>query len=123
SQAVVDLMGSGMKQVFSLQPDVGPAKFLGQALGVEEGCRASRVVLQQVVQFIAERGILACRRIRLLQLFERRHEYFGNVAASVRAKVSQGVGNGRTIHVFVSPGIGVGASRRAASMKPRTRDA
>src|SRR3954452_2767302 len=90
---------------------------------MEKGCRTSRIVPEQVVHFSAKGRILPRRQVSLLQLLERRHEHLRNVAPSVGAKVSQRIWNCRRIHFLVSTGACADTSRRAASMKRRTRTA
>jgi hypothetical protein len=48
AQAVVDLVGAGVVQVFALEVDLRAAQLGGQALGVKDGAGAAHIVGKQV---------------------------------------------------------------------------
>ncbi len=93
-QAVVDLVRAGVQQIFALDIDLRAAVFFAQPLGVIERRGASGVVGEQIFQFRLKRGIEPGFEIRLLELLERRHQNFGDVAAAVGSEVAAGVGTG-----------------------------
>jgi len=76
--AVVDFVGTGVVQVFTLE--VNPATvLLGQAVCQVEWGRASHVVAQQLVVFTLEVLTLQHLEVSILQLFYTFVEDFGNV--------------------------------------------
>ena len=76
--AVVDFVGTGVVQVFTLE--VNPATvLLGQAVCQVEWGRASHVVAQQLVVFTLEVLTLQHFEVGVLQLFYTFVEDFGNV--------------------------------------------
>jgi hypothetical protein len=91
AQRVVDLVCAGVQQIFPLEVDARSAENLAEPLGKIERCRAARVILQQIFQFSLKGRIGAAADVGLLQLFERRHQHFGNVAAAVWAEMSRRV--------------------------------
>ncbi len=61
-QGVVDLVGTGVVQIFTLEPDagatVGAAVVGGETLGLIQRCRPPDVVLEQTVELGGESGIV-----------------------------------------------------------------
>ena len=94
SQAVVDLVRAGVQQVFTLDINLCAARNFAQPLGVIERSRAPGVVREQILELGLKRGIETRFEIRLLQLLERRHQDFGNVATAVGAEVASCVWGG-----------------------------
>src|SRR5579883_28822 len=88
AQAVVDLVGAGVEQVFALDVDCRATRHLGEAFGVIERRGAAGVVGEQVLQFGLKFRILARGEVGLLEFFERGHQDLGNVAATVRSEMS-----------------------------------
>ena len=78
---VVDLVGTGVVQVFALEVDLATI-FLGQAFGVIEGGRTSNVVFQQVFEFAFE--IIAGQdgAAGFLQLADAAVQYLGDVSSA-----------------------------------------
>ncbi len=91
AQAVVDLVRARVQQVFALQINPRAAQLFGQPLCKIKWRRASRIVVQQFVQFRLKRRIFARVMKRPLQLFERRHQHFGDVAPAVGSEVAAGI--------------------------------
>ena len=94
AQAVVDLVRSGVEQVFALDVDFRAAQFFAEAPGVIQRRRPACVVFQQVVEFRMERGVLFRFLIRLLDFLQRGHEDLRDVASAVRSEMARGVGLG-----------------------------
>jgi hypothetical protein len=88
AQSVVDLMGSRMTEVLSLQIDP-EAHMLGKSTGVKKRGRAPCKKVQKFLELSLELLIGAGFPIRLLQLFQRGHERFRNEYAPVVAKMAR----------------------------------
>ena len=89
SDAVVDLVRPGVQQVFPLQIDPRAAKLLGEPLGQEQRCRTPREIGQQAVEFVAKCLVFARHRIGSLELLQRRHQGFRDVAPAVGTESSR----------------------------------
>ena len=88
AQAVVDLVGAGVQQVFPFEVDFGSAQLLAQAAGVVQGRGPAGIVMEEVFQFGLKFGRDARRAPSPLHVFERRHEGFWDEASAVRAKMA-----------------------------------
>src|SRR6185312_3848092 len=91
AETVVDLMRAGMEQVFALDVDLRAAKLFAQPpRGVERG-GAAGILREQEFQLGMERRVLLRFEISVLQLFERRHQHFRNVASAIGTEVAAGI--------------------------------
>src|SRR5215211_2995275 len=81
AQGVVDLVGTGVRQILALEPDVGPAPPLGQAFGEQERGRPAHEVPRQAVSLFAELGVVPVAFVGLFELFEGVDQSLGHVAA------------------------------------------
>lgn len=97
ADGVVDLVGSGVEEVFALEVNFGAAEFFGPAFGKVERGGAAAVVLEEVVEFGLKRGVGFGGFVGGAELIERRHEGFGGEAAAEFAKVARCVGNCRCL--------------------------
>ncbi len=88
AKAVVDLVRAGVQQVLALDVDLRAAVDFAEALGKVERRGPSGVIGEQILQLGLKSRIDARFQIRLLQFFERRHQDFGNISASVWAEMS-----------------------------------
>ena len=88
SESVIDLVRAGVKEVLALQVDACATKLLSQSARKKQRCRASRKLVQQLVQLQMERGIAFRFFILELQFLERRHERFGDVPPAVGTEPS-----------------------------------
>mmetsp|Transcript_23470 Transcript_23470/g.49300 ORF Transcript_23470/g.49300 Transcript_23470/m.49300 type:complete len:557 (-) Transcript_23470:110-1780(-) len=79
---VVDLVGTGVRQVFSLQPDGGPPGHFGQALGLVQGGGPAHEFSAVAVQFGQERGVVLDFVVGLLDLLKGHREGFRDVLAA-----------------------------------------
>ena len=91
ADAVVDLVGAGVVQLFALEVDLGAAAELGQAFGEVQRAWASDVVALEVGQFFVEGRIDLGRFVFAGQVKDQRHQGFRHVAAAERTKQAIGV--------------------------------
>jgi len=89
---VVHLVCAGVVQVFALEVDLRAAAVLSQAGCVIDGRRTADEMLQLVLVFLDEFGIVLVARIGVAQLIQRVGQRFRNEGAAVRAEVAVGVG-------------------------------
>src|SRR5712692_2402392 len=90
SQAVVDLVGAGVKKIFALQINSCAAELLSEMAGEEQGRRTSGVGAQEFVEPAPEAAIASSFLVFALQFLERRHQRLGNVAATIDAEAAGG---------------------------------
>ena len=93
TERVVDLVGTGVAQIFTLEIDLRSSGQLRESRGEEEGGRPAHEGSQKPVELRSECRICDCLGVRSLQLFKRRGECFGNVPPAVSAETSQGIGH------------------------------
>lgn len=89
AKGVVDLVGAGVVEILTLQPDVGTAGVLGEALGEVEVAGAAHVLVVGTV-LLPEGRIVLDLVEALLELRQAVHERLGDVLAS---KVAEAVGD------------------------------
>ena len=87
-QTVVNLVRTGVQQIFALEVDLRSAKLLRQPRSIKERSGASGVLTQSFVEFALKFQVFLGLRVRRFKFFERGHECFGNVASTIRAKTS-----------------------------------
>jgi hypothetical protein len=92
AETVVDFVRAGVEQVFPLEINARTAELLREALGVVERSGATGIGVQQVIEFLLERLVLASGEVGSLELFQGRHEDFGDLASAIGAKVAAGIG-------------------------------
>src|SRR5215203_1404013 len=88
AQGVVDLVRAGVREVLALEPDVGAAPPLGQALGEHKRGRPADEVPRQAVPLLAELGVVAVALVGLFEHFEGVDQGLGHVAAPEWAEVT-----------------------------------
>ena len=92
TQHVVDLVRSGVVQIFSLEEDPCATGVLGKALGLVQRRRASAVVTLEPIEFTQElvvgTNLLPVHR----DLFDHGHQGFGYVTPAVDTEVSTAIG-------------------------------
>ena len=88
AQRVVDLVGSGVEEVFALEVDFGSAEFFGEALGEVEGRGASAVVVEELGEAGLVGGVGGGFGVGGFELFEGGHEGLGDVAATVGSEAA-----------------------------------
>ena len=91
AEGVVDLVGSGVKQILALQVDFRAAELFGPAFGEIERGRTADVVVQQVVELGLEGRVASGLVIGDRQLLKRSHEGFRDEHAAEFAEVAGGV--------------------------------
>ena len=104
TQHVVDLVRSGVVQVFSLQEDPGATGVLAEPRRLVQRRRPTAVVPLQPVQLVEEclvaAGLLVCGG----DLLDDRHQRLGNESSAVDTEMALGVG-------IVDGGFGDGRAR------------
>ena len=94
SQGIIDLMGTGMVQILSLEIDLRAAQILRHFPCIVQQRGAPRVFIQQLVQLRIEFRILLIMLIALLQMDQFIHQCLGDILSSVDSVTS-------FAHVFV----------------------
>ncbi len=86
-QNVVDLVRTGVVEVFTFEEDPGPAGVLGEVLGFGEEGRPARVVLVQVLELREELGVGLGLLEGVLDFVQGGDERFRHPASAVAAEV------------------------------------
>ena len=94
-QAVIHLVAARMIEFITLEPDLGPAKMLGQTFRIVQRRRLSDVIAQEFIHLRAEIHIPLGIFIGLLQVEDERHEGFSNITPAKIAKSAFGIRPGR----------------------------
>ncbi len=89
---VVDLVRTGVVEVFTLQEDLCAADFFAQALGVVHGGGAANKMRQLALVFGLKFGVVLVTGPGIAQLLEGKGQGFAGKAAAVGAKVAGSVG-------------------------------
>ena len=84
---VIDLMRTGVAEVFALEINFRPAELGGHALSKVKRCRAADIFAQIIIEFFFKRRIFARLLINFGQLIERLHEGLGHKHSAVRSEV------------------------------------
>ena len=92
TERVVDLVGSGVEQVFTFQIDFRAAELFGPAFCEIEWGRAAGVVSEEVIEFGVERGIRLGGGVGDGEILQRRHERFGYEHSTKLTEMTCGVG-------------------------------
>mmetsp|Transcript_98813 Transcript_98813/g.235543 ORF Transcript_98813/g.235543 Transcript_98813/m.235543 type:complete len:583 (-) Transcript_98813:72-1820(-) len=85
TDGVVDLVGARVSQLFTLEPNLGSAAEVGEALGVVNGRGAPDELFPQTRQLRLEDWVYLPLGPSLFQLMVRHHECLGNEAAAKNA--------------------------------------
>src|SRR5271166_1160612 len=101
SDAVVDLVGSSVEQVFAFQIDTRAAELLREALGEEEGSGASGVFVEEALEFGMEGFVFARGGIGGFEFLQRGHKGFGDVASTVGAEAAFAFGSDDGMHSWL----------------------
>ncbi len=91
ADGVVDLVCSGVEEVFAFEVYLGSAEGFGEAFGVVERGGASAEFLEVVGEFFLEGGVEGSAVVFFLEFGERVDEGFGDVTSAVGAEVAEGV--------------------------------
>ncbi len=93
AERIVDLVGAGVVQVFSLQVNLGAAALLAEALRVIKWRGAANVILEQIGQLGVERRVSLGLLVRHHQLVQGPHQRLGHVPATEWTKASRRIGD------------------------------
>ncbi|MCG3773482.1 MAG: hypothetical protein JW395_0290 [Nitrospira sp.] len=83
---VIDLVSSGMTEVFALQIDLRSTQSLRESLRKVERCGTSGILLQIIGELGLETLVLFHQGIFLLQFKQGGHECFRNIASAIGAE-------------------------------------
>ena len=89
ADAIVNLVGARMEQIFALKINASAAAVLSQTFREEQRSRTASVIAKQVVEFVLKSVIRARGLIRHRQLFQRGHQSLGHEAPAVTAPVAK----------------------------------
>ena len=93
-QAIVDLVGAGVIEIFALEIDFGATGALGKAFGEIERAGAADVMGEQAVQLFMKSGVNLGRLVSALEIEDQRHQGFGDEATAISAEMAAHVGTG-----------------------------
>src|SRR5690242_14408642 len=88
TDAVVDLMGAGVQQVFTLEIDLCSAELLSETARVEKRSRPAGILFEQPLELSSKLFIASRLLVFALEFLECRHQRFWNVSPAIRAKAS-----------------------------------
>ena len=88
SQAVIDLVGSRVQEVFPLQVNSRSTQVFTETGGKVEWCGPPGIVAEQSIQLLLEPRIGAGLEVSLLQLLQRAHQGLWRIAAAVGSKMT-----------------------------------
>jgi len=116
-QGVIDLVGTGVIEVFSLEPDartaIRAAVVGGEPFGFIQRCGPADVIAQQAIQFGGEGRILPGLSGSGLQLRQGRHQRFRDVLTAVATEASPRGGSGADGQICIGGLRRQGAGHRA----------
>ena len=96
TENIVDLMCTGMVQVFALEINFCTAKVLGHFLSVVQAAGTACVFVEQLGQFTVELRVVFVVVVGFFQLNDGIHQRFGDILSAVDAKASVGICHGRS---------------------------
>src|SRR5205807_320445 len=93
ADAVVDLVGAGVIEIFTLEVDASATGVVGQSFRVVKVGGPADVFLEIVLEQPLKFRVAACFRIFFGELAQRLHERFRDVAAAVGTEPAVNIGN------------------------------
>ena len=90
SQAIVDFVRAGVKQVFPLEINPGATEFFRKPLREKQSCGTAGISAQELVQPALKAAVTPGLFVVSLQFFKRSHERLGDIAPAIDAKTSDG---------------------------------
>jgi len=91
-QAIVDLVGARVVQVFAFEEQAGAAQLVADRRGIQQRARAAHVVRQHGPVLGPEPGFRPDGAISAFKRVQRRRQRLGHVAAAVAAELPRRVG-------------------------------
>ena len=88
ADAVIDLMGARVIQIFSLEINLSGVPVSGQSLGMIERRGPARIIPQQMIETRVKPRIVLRFPISRFQFFQRMHERFGDILPAVHTKMT-----------------------------------
>jgi hypothetical protein len=92
ANGVIDLVSSGVVQIFPLKVDLCSTEPLGQLFGKIKRIRPPYVLAQVVLEFLSELPVLSIVIIGPLQFEKHRHQCLRDISASELPKMSLFIG-------------------------------
>ena len=92
THAVVQLVGTGVVEIFALEINLALAENTAQALAVIHGSRAALKLAADAAQFIDKLRTLADLKIRIVDLLECRNQFGGQECAAVLTEITVLIG-------------------------------
>ena len=88
AEAVIDLVGAGVVQIFTLKINLCTAPVPREASGKVERCWPARVVTKKIVELSVKLGIALDGLVRGFQLLQGMHERFGHELPTVASEMT-----------------------------------
>ena len=82
AERIVDLVRSGVSEIFSLQVDLRPACIIGEALGEGQRRRPAGISAEQLVKLDLESLVFSRLRIRRRKLIQGRDQRLGHISTA-----------------------------------------
>ena len=96
SENIVDLVRTGVVQVFALEVDLCTAEVLGHLFCIVQAAGAACVLVEQFGELPIELRVIFVMVVGLFQFNDGIHQRFGDILSAVDAKASVGVCHGRS---------------------------
>ncbi len=100
ANGVVHLVGTGVVEIFTLEPDLGATELLGPSLREIQGRRTTHVMGQVVIEIRTELRIILETIVHGLQFIQSPHQGLRDKAAPVGTKMATCVRKSRKIRAF-----------------------
>ena len=82
AEAVIDLVGSGMIEIFPLEIDLRSSKVLGHLLRIVQKGRTVRVIIEKIVQLRRKLRVILVMIVSFLQVDQLIHQSFRHILPS-----------------------------------------
>src|SRR5262249_9591073 len=88
AHAIIDLVRAGVIELVALEIDFGAAETPGQPSSKIRGRGPADIVVEELVELGLEGGVFLRRVIALLEVEDRRHQGFGDVAPAINTEMT-----------------------------------